>query len=99
MFKKHKPNRNFDQLVAYANLPREDSSINPIEWWARRLEDLSILSIMAMNYLSVPASSVASEQTFSKSGNLINKKRNRLDTKTVRTVMTLDSWIKFANHN
>jgi hypothetical protein len=39
---------------------------------------------MAYDVLCIPASSVPSEQAFSKSGNLITKKRNRLGNKSIR---------------
>jgi hypothetical protein len=46
---------------------------------------------MARDYLSIPAISVPSEQSFSIYKNLITDKRNRLLGKTVRYCMCLKS--------
>jgi hAT family protein len=53
---------------------------------------------MARNYLSIPSTSVPSEQSFSIAKNLITNNRNRLVGKTVRISMCLKSWwINFLN--
>ena len=48
---------------------------------------------MAQNYLSIQASSVPCEQLFSLAGNILSKKRNRLDENTVRACLCLRSWM------
>ncbi len=49
---------------------------------------------MAQDYLAIPATSVASERTFSAGGNMITNKRSNLIPKTVRAVQCLRSWIQ-----
>ena len=48
---------------------------------------------MAMNFLSIPSTSVPSEECFSISKNLITDTRNRLAGKTIRSCMCLKSWL------
>jgi hypothetical protein len=50
---------------------------------------------IAFDTLYIPATSVPSEQIFSKTGDLITKKRNRLSSKNIRVSMCLNSWLKF----
>jgi hypothetical protein len=52
---------------------------------------------MAFDLLAIPATSVPSEQVFSKAGDLITKRRNRLSKKNIRILMLLEAWLKFLN--
>ena len=47
---------------------------------------------MARDYLAIPASSVPSEQVFSRAGDIISKKRNHLEGVTIAVLMCLQSW-------
>ena len=51
------------------------------------------LAKMAMDFLSIPSTSVPSEECFSISKNLITDTRNRLAGKTIRSCMCLKSWL------
>jgi hypothetical protein len=66
--------------------------VNSLEWWKSNMSQFPHLSKMACDYLSIPATSVSSEQCFSISKNLITDNRNRLAGKTVRACMCLRSW-------
>jgi hypothetical protein len=48
---------------------------------------------MAMDYFSIPATSVPSEQAFSKASDLITKKRNRIDPSSAKRYMCLRYWL------
>ena len=50
--------------------------------------DLEVMS----NFHVCMASSVVSEPAFSKSGDLITNKRNRLEKDSIRSLMLLNSW-------
>ena len=50
-----------------------------------------ILSLIAKDYLSIQATSVAAEQAFSVAGNTITPTRNKLDPETTRATLCLKS--------
>jgi len=52
------------------------------------------LSRIARDYLSIQATSVASEQAFSIAGKTISEVRNRLDGETARGILCLKSWVE-----
>jgi len=92
IFKKQKLNNQKSEIEIYVETSLEDSKIEPIFWWKINDEKFPILSKIAFDFLAIPATSVPSEQIFSKAGNTITKKRNRLDKNTVQIVMLLQSW-------
>jgi hypothetical protein len=66
---------------------------DPLAWWKERMHgNLRHLRPLAKRSLCIVATSVPSERVFSKSGQLISARRNRLASKTVQMVM-------FLNHN
>jgi hypothetical protein len=48
---------------------------------------------MARDYMSVPASSIPSEQLFSRAGDIITKKRNRLLDSSSGSLLLVKSWL------
>ena len=63
-----------DEIQAYLSLPLVSEKTNPLEWWQINESQFSYLSQMARDYLSIPATSVPSEQSFSVGKNLITDK-------------------------
>jgi hAT family C-terminal dimerisation region len=86
-----------DELNEYLSITVEPLDIDPIEWWKNHKIQYPILQKIAKDYLCIPATSVPSEQAFSKSGELISKKRNRLGDKAIEGCMCLNSWLKLFN--
>lgn len=66
-----------------------DLQMNPIEYWLSRPP--SPLTKIALTYLSMIATSTPSERLFSKTGNLITAKRNRLKPDSVKSHVFLKS--------
>lgn len=72
---------------------RENWQTDSVIWW--HLYGHSFpkgLSKMARDYLSVPASSVAATHLFSRAGDIITKKRNRLLDSATRNLLLIKSW-------
>jgi hypothetical protein len=81
----------YAELTRYLSAPLEDK-VDPLLWWHAQQSVYPILSLMARDYLSVQATSVASEQAFSVAGQAITSQRNRLDPDTARASLCLRSW-------
>ena len=62
----------------------EDCSL--LEWWNRSKHRYPHLAKLAMNYLSIPATSVPSERAFSTVGHIVNEKRAYLLPENVSMV-------------
>jgi len=83
-----------NEVNEYLITPIEPSNINPCDWWKNHKLQYPVLARIAQDYIGIPSTSVPSEQAFSKSGELINKKRNRLGDNAIEACMCLNSWIK-----
>ncbi len=70
-----------------------DEETDPLLWWQVHTKEYPIISNMAWDYLTIQATSVASEQAFSVAGNVISKTRNRLLPETARACLCMKSWI------
>ena len=80
-----------NEIDEYLVIPIEPSNIDPCEWWKNHKSQYPILAKMARDYICIPSTSVPSEQAFSKSGELISKKRNRLEDSAIEAYMCLNS--------
>lgn len=96
LYKRHKSGDDCE-ITKYLNTPNTSEDTDPINWWHLNRNSFPQLSKFAFDILSIPASSVPSEQEFSKSGDLISKKRNRLKKDSIRYSMCLNSWINYFN--
>ena len=70
---------------------------NPLEWWKSREGSLPLLAEVAKSTLCVPGTSVPSERVFSKSGQLLNKKRCSLTSKNVDMMIFLNKNYEFKH--
>ncbi|CAG8691602.1 16950_t:CDS:2, partial [Cetraspora pellucida] len=81
-----------EQIKKYLSIPLLDH-VDPLCWWQTQHSKYPILSIIARDYLSIQATSIASEQAFSIAGMVISKERNRLKEGTARAILCLKTWI------
>ena len=58
-------------------------------WWKKFGPTLPILSGFARSVLAIPASSAKSERAFSKGGNIVTRKRTRLNPKKVEEIVVI----------
>jgi len=58
-------------------------------WWAANSGTYPNIAAVVRQLLAVPATSVASEQLFSKDGDVITKKRNRLESSKADKIILL----------
>ena len=69
------------ELRAYVAEGPLQTKKDPLEWWKSRQIVYPRLSKLAKKYLCIVATSVPSERIFSKAGQLISVRRNRLKDK------------------
>lgn len=78
------------ELGQYFKLPLLPRNEDPLIWWKQNSHVFPLISSVAKVYLSVIATSVPSERLFSKAGELISLKRNRLKPKNINMLLFLN---------
>lgn len=78
------------ELRQYLQTKVLDHKHDPMAWWLENNRQYRRLYVLARKYLCVPATSVPSERLFSKAGELISAKRNRLKDKNIDTILFLN---------
>ncbi|KAL6124396.1 hypothetical protein ACLB2K_076908 [Fragaria x ananassa] len=78
---------NSTDLQVYLDLAKievdDDNQFNVLGWWKTNHTLYHVLSLMARDLLSVPASTVASEAAFSAGGRVVSEKRVALSLNTI----------------
>ncbi|GET03141.1 zinc finger BED domain-containing protein RICESLEEPER 2-like [Rhizophagus clarus] len=70
-----------------------DEKADPLLWWQAHGSEFPTLYEMARDFLTIQATSVASEQVFSIAGHTITKTQNKLLPETARALLYMKSWI------
>ena len=78
------------EVQRYMNDPPLERSEEPLVYWRNHKNVYPHLFILAQQFLCTPASSVPSERVFSKCGEVVSKKLNRLSSKSVEKIMFLN---------
>jgi len=74
-----------------------DENFSLMEWWRNNQVKYPMLSKLAIQILSIPASSAAGERSIWLAGNIIIGKRNRLQPRSVDTSLFLNFYYKNYN--
>uniref|UniRef100_A0A674N5B4 HAT C-terminal dimerisation domain-containing protein n=1 Tax=Takifugu rubripes TaxID=31033 RepID=A0A674N5B4_TAKRU len=74
------------EVQRYLSAPPLERSQDPLVYWTTN----KALYHLANQYLATPASSVPCERVFSKAGEIVSKKRNRLKPSTVEKLLLLN---------
>ena len=80
------------QYLRISNLERKE---DPLEWWKRNCHSYPKICRLAKKYLSIPGTSVPSERIFSKAGQIVSERRNRLKPKNVNMFVFLNNNLHF----
>ncbi|XP_013066826.2 E3 SUMO-protein ligase ZBED1-like [Biomphalaria glabrata] len=70
-----------------ANIPR---NANPLTWWKLNEVQFPNLKVLAQKYLCIPATSTASNQLFTKEGDVIAYKREQIKPNILHTMLFLN---------
>ena len=79
------------EIRQYAEEPNIGRKDNPLTWWKSREMIYPRLAKLAKKNLSVVATSVPSERVFSKTGQIISERRNRLKPSNVQKLIFLNA--------
>lgn len=81
------PELEFQQYLSEVSASRD---INPINWWKENCQRFPHVSRLAAEILNIPATSTASERTFSKAGLTVSSLRSCLKPKNVDALVFLN---------
>lgn len=81
-----------DELTQYLSEPPAPIQTDVLEWWKVNNSRYPRLSLMARDFLSVQATSVAPEELFSSKGDEIDRQRFGLPTSTAQALYCIKSW-------
>lgn len=77
------------EIKLYKKEPQIGQDADPLAHWRKKATQYPTLALVARKWLAVPASSAASERLFSSAGLTVSKKRTRLGTERVSTLVFL----------
>jgi hypothetical protein len=87
-----------DEFAKYLTAPLTPNPKGQIfdilEWWKLRQKEYPILSMVARDYLGIPASSAFVERVFSRAGHLLSDDRLSMKEDTIREIMCVDYWFR-----
>ncbi len=74
-----------------------EATKDPINWWNGLQKEVPILGKLAVKFMSIPASTAASERNWSNFGFIQNIKRNRLTNKRTFKLVSIYANLHFTN--
>ena len=83
-----------DEILSYCKEEQIGYKKDPLEWWKMHEVRYPRVSLMARKFLAVPASSVASESSFSGARQTVTDFRHSLDEESVTFLQCMKSWMK-----
>ncbi|KAK9713593.1 hypothetical protein RND81_06G037900 [Saponaria officinalis] len=88
---------NYDYMRAISD--DEANSLDLCQWWKIQSKALPVMSAMAKDFLSIQVSSVASERAFSASKRVLDEKRTRMNSSTLRMCVCYKDWMDASDRN
>ncbi|KAL3066044.1 hypothetical protein OYC64_016061 [Pagothenia borchgrevinki] len=79
-----------NEVELYFNEPCIPPQENPLQWWRKNEGRYRKLSVLAKEYLAIPATSVPAERVFSTAGLIVNRLRTRLSPEHVDMLIFLN---------
>jgi hypothetical protein len=93
----YKKTNEVDNYINESITEKAEPNTNPYIWWNSHKNKFPVLSILARKFLSIPATSVPSEQLFSDAGNNMTSKRTALKPKFFQELLFVKRNSKYIN--
>ncbi|XP_044369507.1 zinc finger BED domain-containing protein RICESLEEPER 1-like [Triticum aestivum] len=90
------------ELLLYldeANVDPEDTTFVLLDWWKVNAHRFPVISKMARRFLTIPATSVSSESTFSTGGRILDDYRSSLRPAMVEALVCASSFIRGSHQD
>ena len=84
--RRNRPESSSDEVKRYLSEEQQDTIF---DFYAARRNTFPVISQMARDFLAIPAMSASSERIFSKVGDMVTRKRNRLQPGTIKMLAIL----------
>jgi hypothetical protein len=84
-----------DELTLYLSTGTECVN-NVLAWWFEKRTVYPMLARMALDYLSIPATSVDVERVFSRGRLILSHVRSRLSVQSTRALICVGSWSRLG---
>lgn len=88
-----------DKYLGEANESLLNKNFDVLMWWRLNAHRYPVVAKMAKNFLTIPATSVSSESTFSTGGRVLDDYRSSLKPSMVEALVCASSWIKGAHND
>ncbi|XP_042503194.1 uncharacterized protein LOC122080309 [Macadamia integrifolia] len=83
-----------DELTQYLSEPPAPIPIDVLDWWKANSTRYPRLSVMARDFLTIQATSVAPDELFCRKGDEIDKQRCCLPHSSMQALLCIQSWIQ-----
>ncbi|KAI1676930.1 Dimer-Tnp-hAT dimerization containing protein [Pyrenophora tritici-repentis] len=83
-----------DEYTRWKLEPWVPSVDNPITYWLSRRRDYPNLTRLALDVLSIPASSCDCERMFSELGDLLRPKRRKISSQLLVAIQSVRTWLR-----
>lgn len=88
-----------DKYLDEANESLLNKNFDVLLWWKLNSHRSPVVAKMANNFLTIPATSVSSESTFSTGGRVLDDYRSSLKPAMVEALVCASSWLKGAHND
>jgi hypothetical protein len=88
-----------DKYLGEANESLLNKNFDVLMWWRLNAHRYPVVAKMAKNFLTIPATSVSAESTFSTGGRVLDDYRSSLKPSMVKALVCASCWIKGAHND
>jgi hypothetical protein len=88
-----------DKYLGEENESLLNKKFDVLLWWKLNAHRYPVVAKMAKNFLTIPATSVSSESTFSTGGRVLDDYRSSLKPAMVEALVCASSWLKGAHND